>query len=152
VVNYQGLAIQFTRAPDVGDVFEVDGNHDGLGNNENMLIMADLSKKGVIGNKSFSDSYIDQVNTVGNAAQQAKITQQALTVVNDQAKQSLQQSELQRARDVWRKKYDQPAIDAAGRVRQMRFLAGRGFSIEVVRRVVTGIDPPDGDDPEADSS
>ena len=88
VVNYQGLAIQFTRAPDVGDVFEVDGNHDGLGSNENMLVMADLSRKGVIGNKSFSDSYIDQVNTVGNAAQQAKITQQALTVVNDQAKQS----------------------------------------------------------------
>jgi len=88
VVNYQGLAIKLSRAPDVGDVFEVDGNHDGLGNNENMLIMVDLSKKGVIGNKSFSDSYIDQVNTVGNAAQQAKITQQALTVVNDQAKQS----------------------------------------------------------------
>ena len=88
VVNYQGLAIKFTRAPDVGDVFAVDGNHDGLGNNENMLVMADLSKKGVIGNKSFSDSYIDQVNTVGNAAQQAKITQQALTVVNAQAKQS----------------------------------------------------------------
>jgi len=88
VVNYQGVAIKFTRAPDVGDVFAVDGNHDGLGNNENMMVMADLSKKGVIGNKSFSDSYIDQVNTVGNAAQQAKITQQALTVVNDQAKQS----------------------------------------------------------------
>jgi flagellar hook-associated protein FlgK len=88
VVNYQGLAIKFTRSPDVGDVFAVDGNHDGLGNNENILVMVDLSKKGVIGNKSFSDSYIDQVNTVGNAAQQAKITQQALTVVNAQAKQS----------------------------------------------------------------
>jgi flagellar hook-associated protein 1 FlgK len=88
VVNYQGLAIKFTRSPDVGDVFAVEGNHDGLGNNENMLVMVDLSKKGVIGNKSFSDSYIDQVNTVGNAAQQAKITQQALTVVNAQAKQS----------------------------------------------------------------
>ena len=88
VVNYQGLAIKFTRAPDVGDVFSVDGNRDGLGNNENMLVMVDLAKKGVIGNKSFSDSYIDQVNSVGNAAQQAKITQQALTVVNDQAKQS----------------------------------------------------------------
>ena len=88
VVNYQGLAIKLSRAPDVGDVFEVDGNQDGLGNNENMLLMVDLAKKGVIGNKSFSDSYIDQVNTVGNAAQQAKITQQALTVVNDQALQS----------------------------------------------------------------
>jgi len=88
VVNYQGLAIKLSRAPDVGDVFAVDGNQDGLGNNENMLVMVDLAKKGVIGNKSFSDSYIDQVNTVGNAAQQAKITQQALTVVNDQAMQS----------------------------------------------------------------
>ena len=88
VVNYQGLAIKFTRAPDVGDVYSVDGNRDGLGNNENMLVMADLAKKDVIGNKSFSDSYIDQVNSVGNAAQQAKITQEALTVVNAQAKQS----------------------------------------------------------------
>lgn len=88
VVNYQGLNIQFSRSPDVGDVFAVDGNFDGLGNNENMLVMVDLSKKAVVGNKTFSDSYIDQVNTVGNAAQQAKITQQALTVVNDQAKQA----------------------------------------------------------------
>jgi flagellar hook-associated protein FlgK len=88
VVNYQGLNIKFSRAPDQGDVFTVDGNSDGLGNNENMIVMADLSKKEVVGNKSFSDAYIDQVNTVGNAAQQAQITQQALTVVNDQAKQA----------------------------------------------------------------
>jgi flagellar hook-associated protein 1 len=88
VVHYQGLDVQFSRAPDVGDVFEVDGNFDGLGNNENMLVMADLAKKEVVGNKTFADAYIDQVNTVGNAAQQAKITQQALTVVNDQAKQA----------------------------------------------------------------
>ena len=86
VINYQGLSIKFSHAPAVGDVFKVDGNHDGIGNNENMLVMADLAKKHVIGNKTLSESYIDQVNNVGNAAQQAKITQQALTVVNDQAK------------------------------------------------------------------
>jgi len=86
VINYQGLAIKFSYAPNVGDVFQVDGNQDGIGNNENMLVMADLAKKPVIGNKTLAESYIDQVNNVGNAAQQAKITQQALTVVNDQAK------------------------------------------------------------------
>ena len=86
VIDYQGLSIHFSRAPDVGDVFEVDGNYDGIGNNQNMLVMADLSQKKVIGNKTLAESYIDQVNNVGNAAQQAKITQQALTVVNDQAK------------------------------------------------------------------
>jgi flagellar hook-associated protein FlgK len=85
VIEYQGLSIKFSRAPDVGDVFAVDGNHDGIGNNENMLVMADLSQKKVVGNKTLAESYIDQVNNVGNAAQQAKITQQALTVVNDQA-------------------------------------------------------------------
>jgi regulatory protein len=58
----------------------------------------------------------------------------------------LQDSELSRARAAWVRKYgSQPATSAAERVRQMRFLAGRGFSADVVRRVVRGI-PDDGDD------
>ena len=40
------------------------------------------------GSKTLSETYINQVNDVGNTAQQAKITQQALTVVNEQAKSS----------------------------------------------------------------
>jgi len=39
----------------------------------------------VIAGKTLANSYIDQINNVGNLAQQATITQQALTVVNDQA-------------------------------------------------------------------
>jgi flagellar hook-associated protein FlgK len=88
VVEYQGLKVKFSRAPSVGDVFRVDGNHDGIGNNENMLVMAELGQKKIIGNKTLSETYIDQVNNIGNSAQQSKITQQALTVVNDQAKQA----------------------------------------------------------------
>jgi regulatory protein len=49
----------------------------------------------------------------------------------------LRASELARARDVWNKKFGQPAADAAGRARQMRFLSARGFSADVVRRVVS---------------
>ena len=45
--------------------------------------------------------------------------------------------ELQRARAVWCKKYGAPAVDAVARAKQMRFLAGRGFSLDVVRRVVS---------------
>ena len=47
---------------------------------------------------------------------------------------------------VWRRKYGTPAADAAGRVRQMRFLVGRGFSSDVVRRVVQGVPADDGAD------
>jgi regulatory protein len=49
---------------------------------------------------------------------------------------ALSRTELQRAREVWRKKFDAPPADAAERARQMRFLAQRGFSSEVIRRVV----------------
>ena len=50
----------------------------------------------------------------------------------------LSHTELQRARQVWRRKFDAPPADAAERARQMRFLAQRGFSAEVIRRVVRG--------------
>ena len=52
----------------------------------------------------------------------------------------LKASELERARDVWRKKFAGPAADAAGRARQMRFLAARGFGTDVIRRVVSQAD------------
>jgi regulatory protein len=52
----------------------------------------------------------------------------------------LTRTELQRARQVWRRKFDGPPADAAERARQMRFLAQRGFDAEVVRRVVGGTD------------
>lgn len=52
------------------------------------------------------------------------------------ARQALKDSELQRAAAVWAKKYAAPARDASERVRQMRFLSGRGFSPDVIRRVV----------------
>jgi regulatory protein len=53
---------------------------------------------------------------------------------------SLKGSELERAREIWRKKFEGPAPDAAGRAKQMRFLAARGFGGEVIRRVVSQAD------------
>jgi regulatory protein len=47
-------------------------------------------------------------------------------------------SDLAAARDVWKKKFGQPPVDAAERGKQMRFLAGRGFPLDIVRRVVGG--------------
>ena len=50
----------------------------------------------------------------------------------------LKTTELTRAREVWRRKFTEPASDAAGRAKQMRFLAARGFAGDVIRRVVAG--------------
>lgn len=59
---------------------------------------------------------------------------------------ALRQSELARAREVWRKRFGALAADAAGRAKQMRFLAGRGFSTDVIRRVMADPDGSADDD------
>jgi len=54
--------------------------------------------------------------------------------------QQARATELERAREVWRRRFGMPAEDAAGRAKQMRFLAGRGFDGDVIRRVVQSVD------------
>ncbi len=49
---------------------------------------------------------------------------------------TLRSTELERALAVWQRRFGSPPIDMRDAARQARFLAGRGFSSEVVRRVV----------------
>lgn len=61
--------------------------------------------------------------------------------LDEHAARQLAASEFDRARAVWQRKFGgAPAADAAGRARQMRFLAGRGFAADVIRRVVRAED------------
>jgi regulatory protein len=57
-------------------------------------------------------------------------------VLPAEAEQSLRDSELGRAREVWARKFAGPGATPAERAKQARFLTGRGFSPEVVRRVL----------------
>jgi regulatory protein len=58
--------------------------------------------------------------------------------------QQLKASELDRARAIWQRKFgSERQADAAARAKQMRFLAGRGFSGDVIRRVIRGGDDDD---------
>ena len=59
---------------------------------------------------------------------------------DEAVRQVLSASELERARAVWARRFGQPPADRAERARQARFLAGRGFSADSIRRV-TGGDP-----------
>lgn len=49
---------------------------------------------------------------------------------------ALEDSEEQRARDLWRRKFGVAPADRAERARQMRFLAQRGFPVAVVVKVI----------------
>ena len=50
----------------------------------------------------------------------------------------LQETENTRAQEVWRRKFGAAPTDAKETMRQMRFLATRGFATDVIRRVVGG--------------
>ncbi len=54
------------------------------------------------------------------------------------AVEQLRATEVDRASEVWRKKFGEPATDAAERGKQMRFLASRGFGGDAIRKVVSG--------------
>jgi len=45
-------------------------------------------------------------------------------------------SELERAREVWKKKFASAPADATEKARQIRFMQSRGFSSDVIRRAI----------------
>ncbi|MAW34114.1 MAG: flagellar hook-associated protein FlgK [Proteobacteria bacterium] len=87
-INYQGVKVNLSANPSAGDTFLIDGDDDGIGNNQNILNIAALEQKGFVGGENgatLSESYGGAVTKVGNIANQANISQQALTIVNEQA-------------------------------------------------------------------
>lgn len=54
----------------------------------------------------------------------------------EQALPALKETELETARGVWQKKYGTLPHDAKEKARQMRFLQSRGFSMDVIFRVL----------------
>jgi flagellar hook-associated protein FlgK len=86
-LNYRGLQLAFSTAPKAGDVFTIDSNKDGIGNNETMLQLVALEDQRLMpGGLTLTEAYIERVSLVGNVARQAAISEQALEVVYRQAK------------------------------------------------------------------
>jgi regulatory protein len=102
----------------------------------------ELAAKGLLSDQRTADSVLrSQGARFGSRrlkqAMQAKGLEPALVA---STLQQARTTELERAREVWRRRFGAPAEDAAGRARQMRFLAGRGFDGDVIRRVVQASD------------
>lgn len=95
-----------------------------------------LEQHGYLSQARFVESRVHaRQSRFGNQRIRQELQHHGITL-DGAARQALQQSEHARAREVWRKRYGHAAEDAAARLRQMRFLAGRGFSIDVIRRVL----------------
>lgn len=52
----------------------------------------------------------------------------------------LKENELTQAKSIWLRKFREPATDAAAKSKQIRYLQSRGFSFDIIKRVITGIE------------
>jgi regulatory protein len=99
-----------------------------------------LQAHGYLDETRFMESRINaRARRYGNLRIQQELAQHGVTP-DEASRQHLKDSELERAREVWQRKFGEIASDAAERAKQMRFLAGRGFSGDVIRKVVRGAD------------
>ena len=86
VFIYQDISYTVTGTPADGDSFIVGLNTAGMGDNRNMLLMGRLQDKETYADgRSMGEGYLDLVRTVGNTSALAKISQDALQAVKDQA-------------------------------------------------------------------
>jgi regulatory protein len=49
-----------------------------------------------------------------------------------------QGSELERAREVWKKKFGTPPVNTEEKAKHIRFMQSRGFGLEVIRYSISG--------------
>jgi regulatory protein len=101
-------------------------------------VLYELQAKGFIDHRRVAESVIHRRAVKLGAARirqelQAKGLDAQLVA---EAVAGLRPSELQRAREIWQRRFEQPPADAAERAKQARFLAARGFDGEVIRRVL----------------
>ena len=61
-------------------------------------------------------------------------TEQAIAEVTP----DLKENELAQARTLWLRKFREPPTDANAKSKQIRYLQSRGFSFDIIKRVITG--------------
>jgi regulatory protein len=60
-----------------------------------------------------------------------------------EAMPQLKETELEAAKEVWQRKFGVEPLDAKEKAKQIRFLQSRGFSMEVIFKVLRHDDQPD---------
>lgn len=108
------------------------------------LALDELAAKDFISEARVAESVLHQrAPRLGTARIRQELHAKGLApALVQEAVATLQATEFERAREVWRKKFGAaPVADAAGRAKQARFLLARGFAGAVVAKVLRGAQP-----------
>lgn len=112
-----------------------------------------LERENWLSNTRFVDSLVHRrASRYGTARvlQEAKTHKLGSEQIQD-LQERLRETELDRAREVWRKRFGEAPDSAEARAKQIRFMMARGFSRATIGKVIRGAeegfeDPPDMDD------
>jgi len=110
----------------------------GFAHPEIVALLDEFEQKNWLSDRRFAESWVaDHRAKAGSVKLAFDLRQRG---VSDNIIESVladnRDSELERAREVWRKKFGSAPADAAEKARQMRFLLGRGFSSGTIRQTL----------------
>jgi regulatory protein len=105
-------------------------------------LLDDLEEKKLVSDARYAEA---RSHALGRRYGSARIAQElrARGVGSGLVEASVEQAkrgDLALARTVWAKRFGRVPTDALERAKQMRFLMGRGFGMDVIRKVVSGDD------------
>jgi len=103
-------------------------------------LLDDLARRGWLSDARFAEALVhDKQAKFGVSRLAYELRERGVeeSVIRDQLAE-LKDSELERAQQVWQSKFGVYPEDAKARAKQMRFLQSRGFSFEVIGKVMRG--------------
>lgn len=103
------------------------------------VLLDEFESRKWLSDRRFCESYVaDHRANAGSVKLAYDLRQRGVgDSIIDSVLNNNRDSELNRAREVWRKKFGSAPADTAEKGRQIRFLQSRGFTSEVIRRVMT---------------
>ncbi|GAB1395103.1 hypothetical protein MASR1M60_32670 [Rhodocyclaceae bacterium] len=105
-------------------------------------VLNELAKSGLQSDARFAESYLrSQAGRLGGARLRQTLRQKGVCAELVQTHIEDLPDELARAHGVWQKKFAVVPADAKEWAKQARFLQGRGFSSEIIRKLLKEIEP-----------
>lgn len=110
----------------------------GFAQEETSVLLDEFEAKNWLSDQRFAESYVaDHCARAGSMKLAYDLRQRGVSddiieaVLGDN-----RDSEIERAREVWKKKFGAPPVDAAEKARQIRFMLSRGFAHEIIQKTL----------------
>jgi regulatory protein len=110
----------------------------GFGAGDIHPLLDEFEQKNWLSDRRFAESWVaDHRARAGSVKLAFELRQRGVgDAIIESVLANNRDSELERAREIWKKKFGSVPFDTAEKAKQMRFLQGRGFSSSVIRQTL----------------